>query len=237
MLYIVADHAVLDLSVYPPHVIDSNNNQIPTALVPFCGYGGNMNITGKYIDGLNFPVCNKFEAVIRDGKRCFALDMKSVIEAEGAEKTKPGKENSLFIAIDDSTTFNVKPQSKKELKVKGQLRPEVKVEENAATILISLIESYTNSKEGRYKMTSLKKMTGTESFLALTDKSKGCQIEPEEDCKRQRLVEEIQRQCGCIPWIFKKEGFEYVSILDPLLIPQCNIIEMYLLGWRLLHIQ
>ena len=50
-MHVVADpgHAVLDLSVYPPHLIDGNNNQIPTALVPFCGYGGNMNITGIYI--------------------------------------------------------------------------------------------------------------------------------------------------------------------------------------------
>ena len=119
----------------------------------------------------------------------------------------------------------MKTKNKKEPKLKGQLRPEVKVEEDAPTILISLIESYTNSKEGRYKMTSLKKMTGTDSFLALSDKTKGCQIEPEEDCNQRRLSEEIQRQCGCLPWIFKKVGFEYVSIIVPfILIPYFNFL-------------
>ena len=28
---------------------DSQNNSIPTSLIPFCGYGGNLNRTGKYI--------------------------------------------------------------------------------------------------------------------------------------------------------------------------------------------
>ena len=222
MKYIVADpgNAILDVSVFPSHVTDSNNNQIPTSLVPFCGFGGNMNTTGKYIDVLTFPVCDKFEAVLRDGRRCYALDMKSVVAAGGGGKTKPGKENSLFIAIDDTTTFNVKQtKSKNEPKVKGRLRPEVKVEEHATTILISLIESYTNSKAGRYKMTSLKKMTGTDSFLALSDETKGCQIEPEEDCNRRRLSEEIQSHCGCLPWIFKQDGFEYVSFVVSLFIP------------------
>ena len=165
-----------------------------------------------------FPICDKFHVTIQDGKRCFSLDVKSVIANGEGGKTKPGKENSLFIAIDDTTTFNVKTGNKNEPKLTGQLRPEVRVEEDAPTILISLIESYTNSKEGRYKMTSLKKMTGTDIFLALSDASKGCQIEPEEDCNQRRLSEEIQKQCGCLPWIFKREGFEYVNIKVPFIL-------------------
>ena len=54
-------------------------------------------------------------------------------------------------------------------------------------------------------------MVGTDSFLALSDEAKGCQIESTEECKRRRLKVEIQKQCGCLPWIFKKDTLGHVS--------------------------
>jgi hypothetical protein len=46
-------------------------------------------------------------------------------------------------------------------------------------------------------MTDLKKMTGTDNYLALPDESKGCQIETEDKCRSRKLEE----QCGCVPWV------------------------------------
>jgi hypothetical protein len=45
-------------------------------------------------------------------------------------------------------------------------------------------------------MTDLKKITGTDNYLALPDEAKGCQIEPEDKCRSRRLKE----RCGCVPW-------------------------------------
>ena len=207
-LLFVTDPAFLEVTLHPAHMKDNQNNSIPTSLIPFCGYGGNLNITGKYIKDLRFPVCDSFHPVNLDGQRCYALDLNSILIGG---KTKPGKANSLFIALDDTTTLRVESQRKTYFKAEGQLRPEVRERGDSPTITISILEGYTNSKPGRYKMTSLKKMVGTDSFLALSDETKGCQIESKEDCKRQRLTVEIQRQCGCLPWIFKEQTLEYVS--------------------------
>ena len=56
--YSVLDPSIARASLHPPHLTDTKG--LP-AFIPFCAYGGNMKVMGEYIEGLNFPVCNKFK--------------------------------------------------------------------------------------------------------------------------------------------------------------------------------
>ena len=199
-----------EASFYPPHMLDSFGNPSPSALVPFCAFESNMNMTGEYIPGINFPVCNKFKPTIQDGQNCHALNINSA-------KTKRGIENGILIVIDTDqrTAFEMEDTFERRKQVRGQLRAGRKISMRSETLSISSLERYTDSCLSggcSYKMTTLKKMTGTDSFLALSDEKKGCQIEPQERCKNRKLFEETQQRCNCLPWPLKNVDSRHVSI-------------------------
>ena len=49
-------------------------------------------------------------------------------------------------------------------------------------------------------MTSLKKLTGTDTFLGLPDDVKDCQVGDQKECENNKFIEKAKEQCGCIPW-------------------------------------
>ena len=209
-----------EASFYPPHMLDSFGNPSPSALVPFCAFKGNMNLTGEYIPGINFPVCNKFKPTIQDGQTCHALDINSVIPKDDA-KTKRGIENGILIAIDTDqrTAFQMEATSERTDPISGRLRVGKQISRRRATITISSLEKYTDTCKSHtggcgYKMTTLKKMTGTDSFLGLSDDVKDCQIESKERCKNRKLFEKTQQMCGCLPWALKDVESGQVSVFN-----------------------
>ena len=210
------DARVKEASFYPPHMLDSFGNPSPSALVPYCAFKGNMNMTGEYIDGLNFPVCNKFKPVIQEGQNCYALNINSVI-LKSDQKTRRGIANGILIAIDTDqpTTFEMANKIENREQMRGQLRGGRPAISNRMTMLsISSLERYTDYCQGgscSYKMTNLKKMTGTESFLALSDEIKDCQLEAEEECRQRKLLQETQQRCGCLPWVLENVKPKHVS--------------------------
>ena len=72
--------------------------------------------------------------------------------------------------------------------------------EHSPRIVVNTLESISDYRAGRYGLTALKKMTGSESFLDLPDETKNCDIERLETCQARKYIEEIQAQCGCVPW-------------------------------------
>ena len=177
-----------------------------------------MNLTGEYVPGLNFPVCNMFKPVIQDGQPCYSLNINSVIPKKD-RKTRRGIENGILIAIDTDqiTAFEMEDILETREHGRGQLRAGPVILERSETVSISTLERYTDScdmKGCSYKMATLKKMTGTDSFLALSDKIKGCQIEPHAECKQRKLLEETQQRCGCLPWALNIFEPVHVSITD-----------------------
>ena len=47
----------------------------PSALIPFCEFGGNMSVMGERIDQFNVPVCNSFQARILNDQLCYEVDL------------------------------------------------------------------------------------------------------------------------------------------------------------------
>ena len=182
------------LSLHPPHLMDSKGQSTPGALIPFCAYNQVMSAVSKNMSGLTFPVCDQFKPVVKNGQVCYALDMKDVALAKRG-KTKPGRGFGVWLAINmpmfssDVVEFPAKYTSSKDT-----------LSRNMVTLHLSLLQEYTGFWPGMYTMTSLKKLTGTDAFLGLPDNVKNCQVGDQESCKNKQFMEEVQKQCGCIPW-------------------------------------
>ena len=59
---------------HPVHIVDVDGNLSPTALIPFCEFGGNMSVMGTKIDQFNVPVCNSFRPKILQEQLCYTVD-------------------------------------------------------------------------------------------------------------------------------------------------------------------
>ena len=189
----------MEVSLDPPHLLNSKGLHTPSALIPFCAYNGDMNITGRYIPGLDFPICDQFKPTILDGQLCYVLSIKDVLKEKVA--TRPGKGSGLTLAIAQKE----RPRTAKD---EGSVRTSLQNgrlftrtdPQLSTSIHLNNLVKYTDSRPGLYKMSVLKKMTGTEGFLGLGDAKKGCQIEAQSDCETRKYLEKVQKSCGCLPW-------------------------------------
>ena len=59
---------------HPVHIQDEDGNLSPTALIPFCEFGGNMSVMGVNIDQFDVPVCNSFRPKIIRDQLCYTVD-------------------------------------------------------------------------------------------------------------------------------------------------------------------
>ena len=55
-------------------MINEDEENSPTALIPFCEFGGNVSAMGVKIDQLDVPVCNSFKAKIVKDQLCYEVD-------------------------------------------------------------------------------------------------------------------------------------------------------------------
>ena len=53
------------------HIIEED---VQTAMIPFCEFGGNMSVMGVKIDQFDVPVCNSFRPKIVQDQLCYTVD-------------------------------------------------------------------------------------------------------------------------------------------------------------------
>ena len=69
-LYILTNHPVhLQYKTKKDKILLS-----PTALIPYCEFGGNMSVMGVKIDQFDVPVCNSFRPKIIRDQLCYTID-------------------------------------------------------------------------------------------------------------------------------------------------------------------
>ena len=59
---------------HPIHIQEKDGQISPTALIPFCEFGGNMSVMGIKIDHFDVPVCNSFRPKIMIDQLCYTVD-------------------------------------------------------------------------------------------------------------------------------------------------------------------
>ena len=182
------------LSLHPVHLTpDKEGNLPPSALVPFCSYQGNSSLLGQERQELeNLTVCDKFRPIILEGQLCYSLDIAKLSK----KKTKSGKSNGLFLLLDPNP-YHLNAIEKN---VKGS-----KTEENSFKVFITTLAQYTTFGPGSYGMSTLKRMTGTESFKKLPTDQKKCLVHNREECQTQKYLDQIKKECKCIPWALGSE--------------------------------
>ena len=63
------------VSNHPVHILNSDGDFSPSAFIPFCFFGNNMDNLGQKIDDFEFPVCNNFVAKNWNDQVCYELDL------------------------------------------------------------------------------------------------------------------------------------------------------------------
>ena len=70
-----------------------------------------------------------------------------------------------------------------------------------AEVYVATLNPYTSGKNGTHILSALKVVTGSESFLALSEERKGCGNEEFEACQTRRYLLAVEQHCGCVPWL------------------------------------
>ena len=192
---------VLKTSLHPPHLIDSRGFLPPSVFIPFCAYHINMNLLERKNENLSFNTCSQFNPTLLEGQLCYSLNLRSI----ETEKAKVVKGSGLTIILDQGILSNTnKPNKEEEDKENTERSLDLRaktVEDNSARIYLSTLSSFTDHRAGSYALTALKKITGTGNFLKQPNEVKKCITGTYEECQARKYIENVQKQCGCVPWV------------------------------------
>ena len=102
MLKYIETKKVQKLINHPVHIIDDDGNLSPSALIPFCDFGGDKSIMGVEVDGFDVPVCNSFQAKVLNDQLCYEVDPNQYTskESSSAEEIKQRFKQGLTLYID-----------------------------------------------------------------------------------------------------------------------------------------
>ena len=67
--------AELDSIKHPVHFVTKEGLKSPSAFIPFCEFGGNISSMGVMVDQFDVPVCNSFQAKIRNDQLCYEVNL------------------------------------------------------------------------------------------------------------------------------------------------------------------
>ena len=202
-----------ELSLHPPHLIDSGGFLTPAALIPFCAYQTNMSLLGQTRQGLPFPVCSQFQPTVLEGQRCYVIDLNSVSNKE----SKSGLKNGLFLLLDPGISDSMlEPKAIAPEKFLSMNLDPLTMKasyKSSARVYLNTLASFTDFRKGKYALSSLKQMAGTDSFLDLPEEKRDCQVQSFETCQALRYVEEVQKACGCVPWALSSFNKKVIQIV------------------------
>ena len=179
---------VEEVTFHPPHLEDTKGRLLPKALIPLCSYQGTM--LGKGYK--EFTACDKFQPSVMNGQLCYSLNISQAVSS----KSKSGVRNSVAIVLDQPNSLELTAE-----------------ETSVATIHLDTLGGFSDNRPGKYYMSALKKMTGTDAFMSLTDFEKKCQLELYEDCKNKQIFAILERECKCVPLEFSKFLKEKVTVV------------------------
>ena len=99
---------------HPVHILDREGNISPSSFIPFCAFGNDMESMGKELNGFHDPVCDSFEAKIRNDQLCYEVDLEKY---KDKNKIKKQLKTGLILLLDynlerQSETYNPKKINK-----------------------------------------------------------------------------------------------------------------------------
>ena len=177
------------LSLHPIHLVPDKKGQLPpSALVPFCSYQGESNMLGQKRPELdNLTICDKFEPTILEGQLCYSINIGQIEKRQ----TEAGKTKGLFLLL-DPTPYQMQ-DDERGVETEGNKPQTFKV-------YIHTLAPFTVYGHGAFAMSTLKSMTGTESFEELPNNQKKCTVHDREKCQTEKFFSQVKANCSCVPW-------------------------------------
>ena len=194
-----------ELSFHPVLLKSKSNATLPSAFIPFCAYKTDLLMLGEHIEGIDFPVCNKFTPTVLDGQLCYTLDVNSALPDED---TLDGKEGGLTLFLDYNKERSAKPKGSYNAADRKSNTRYITVEETQtdieqeARIFIHTLKPFSGYGAGSYKMSSLKQIYATEDFLKLPTSERGCTNTDKQRCLTEVYLQQKRQHCKCVPWEF-----------------------------------
>ena len=162
---------------------------------------------GTKVPNMTFRVCDIFQPTVYKG----GLHDDHLCYQANAKKTPgqiffEGKESGLMLLIDNNKERSIDiSNSQKSTKALSEqniyLGEDKSNTENMASIYIGTLAPYHSYGPGDYEMTGIKKIEGTENFLAWPQHRRGCALEKYEKCQMREFLEKTV-ECGCSPFQF-----------------------------------
>ena len=101
------------VSNHPVHIFGRNGEESPTAFIPFCSFGDDMEAMGTKANGYDDYICSSFEPVVRNDQLCYEVDLEKYKDKEKIEKQL---DSGLVLILDyneDRQIFDEKKKAKK----------------------------------------------------------------------------------------------------------------------------
>ena len=144
---------------------------------------------------MQLPVCSNFSTVLINGKLCHTVRMNTSAPESGAK-------NGFLLLLDPmiSTPMNLEVKDE-EVKNRNSVLNEGFQLKNLAELHLATLSPYTSGKNGTHILSALKRVTGSDSFLAQSEERKDCGNEEFEVCQSRKYLVAVEQQCGCVPWL------------------------------------
>ena len=124
--------------------------------------------------------------------------------------TEAGKSKGLFLLVDPSPY----QMQSDERSVKDERN-----KQQTFKVYIHTLAPFTVYGPGAFAMSTLKSMTGTESFKELPDKQKKCTVHNRVECQTEKFFSHVKANCSCVPWsliMTDKNKAQVTSFLESL---------------------
>ena len=226
------------VSNHPPHIF-GNGRLSPSAFIPFCSFGEDLDSMGIKIKQFKHPVCNSFHPIIRNDQLCYQVDLNRF---RNEDKLDDQLKKGLVLLLD----FNEDRQLKLDSQLISNQEKSVFTSdaENSAQIHLETIseirknnnlyftnffaDSVTLSGKGQFNLNILKEISGTDSYLGLDQNVRGCQNdEPYDNCTTRHYIEAMRDKCGCLPFPVTIPGNEVYRLILLLVLFHVRIMCKY----------
>ena len=190
---------VAEVSNHPVATQNKEGNLSPSSLIPFCSFGTEM--LGVEVPNMTFLACNMFEPTIYQGQLCHQADFEKYRKHQALQGKRSGlmmiidvnSERSVSVEIHDHEGENTTQTSKQNV----YFGNDHEVDINAAVIHIGALTQLTVRGAGDYALSSIKRLTGTENFLAWSEGERKCALKTYEKCQEKHFLDACSRLGIC----------------------------------------
>ena len=203
---------------HPAHILDRRGDLSPSALIPFCSFGGDLALVGRKVAAFQNPVCTAFREKVVNDQLCYGIDVNRL---RGDVDWEEALHSGLSLVLDTNDEYDVRRLLTEERHTQNPTRDILNSYDNIQlrdkfTIYLNTISTgtsvtfFTNplsdpvpitlTTEGSFVLTNIKKISVTEDFLSLAPDIKNCQTEQlRTDCVTEQYHKAMLGQCQCVP--------------------------------------